>query len=281
MRSKLHLQRCPHGRNDKMVHKGAVEDNTTPVAEEEEVVDEVATTSSRVAVGVMREEVVVEVGEETTVEVNHKETGRTALAEVDTRVTTRMVDIEEDMAAEEEAVATKEANRDRDTKEEATKEASKDRGTQEEEDIRAEVGVTSTKATIRMVDDTRREEEEVDVGVEEEEEEEGKEEDGVEEEGRILTKVGNSSSSFSKVGTSITKPALAREDSLLAEKRRLLRSTASRTTHNSLRVGDRERHRPLNERISITSHHSHGASGVCFTEISLNEQCAFACVWLV
>lgn len=253
MRSKPHLQRCPRGRNGRMVHKGAAEDSTTPVVEEEEVVDEVAMISSRAAVEVMREEVEAEVGEETTVEVKHRETGRTALAEVDTRVITRTVDIEEDTEEEE-----------------ATKEASKGRGTQEE-DIRAEVGVTSTRATIRMEDDTRRGEEGVGVGVEEEEEEEeevGREEDGVEEEGRIITKEGNLSNSFSKVGNSITRPALAREDSLQAENRLLLRSTASKRTHNSLRVGDRERRRPLNEQTGITSHYIHGASGVCFTEIS-------------
>lgn len=62
MRSKPHLQRCPRGRNGRMVHKGAAEDSTTPVVvEEEEVVDEVATISSRVAVEVMREEVEAEV----------------------------------------------------------------------------------------------------------------------------------------------------------------------------------------------------------------------------
>lgn len=249
MRSKPHLQRCPRGRNGRMVHKGAAEDSTTPVVvEEEEVVDEVATISSRVAVEVMREEVEAEVGEETTVEVKRRGTGRTALPVVDIRVITRTVDIEE----------------------EATKEASKDRGTQQE-DIREEVGVTSTRVTIRMEDDTRREEEGVGAGVEEEEEEEeevGREEDGVEEEGRIITKEGNLSNSFSKVGNSITRPALAREDSLQAENRLLMRSTASKRTHNSLRVGDRERRRPLNEQTGITSHYSHGASGVCFTEIS-------------
>lgn len=107
MRSKPHLQRCPRGRNGRMVHKGAAEDSTTLVVEEEEVVDEVATISSRAAVEVMREEVEAEVGEETTVEVKRRGTGRTALPEVDIRVITRTVDIEE----------------------EATKEASKDRGT--------------------------------------------------------------------------------------------------------------------------------------------------------
>lgn len=217
MRSKPHLQRCPRGRNGRMVHKGAAEDSTTPVVEEEEVVDEVATISSRAAVEVMREEVEAEVGEETTVEVKRRVTGRTALAEVDTRVITRMVDIEE-----EEEAATKEASRDR-----ATKQASKDRGTQEE-DIRVEVevGVTSMRATIRTEDDTRRGEEGVGAGVEEEEEEEEEvgrgEEDGVEEEGRIITKEGNLSNFFSKVGNSITRLALAREDSLRAENRLLL-----------------------------------------------------------
>ncbi len=96
----------PTGRNGRMVHKGAAEDSTTLVVEEEEVVDEVATISSRAAVEVMREEVEAEVGEETTVEVKRRGTGRTALPEVDIRVITRTVDIEE----------------------EATKEASKDRG---------------------------------------------------------------------------------------------------------------------------------------------------------
>ncbi len=254
-----------------MVHKGAAEDSTTPVVEEEEVVDEVATISSRAAVEVMREEVEAEVGEETTVEVKRRVTGRTALAEVDTRVITRTVDIEEE---EEEEEATKEASRDR-----ATKEASKDQGTQEEDirvevGVEVEVGVTSMRATIRTEDDTRRGEEGVGAGVEEEEEEEEEEvgrgeEDGVEEEGRIIPKEGNLSNSFSKVGNSITRPALAREDSLRAENRLLLRSTASKRTHNSLRVGDRERRRPLlNEQTGITSHYIHGASGVCLTEIS-------------
>ncbi len=123
-----------------------------------------------------------------------------------------------------------------------------------------------------MEDDTRREEEGVGAGVEEEEEEEeeevGRGEDGVEEEGRIITKEGNLSNSFSKVGNSITRPALAREDSLQAENRLLMGSTGSKRTHNSLRVGDRERRRPLNEQTGITSHYSHGALGVCFTEIS-------------
>uniref|UniRef100_A0A8C1DC60 Family with sequence similarity 98 member A n=1 Tax=Cyprinus carpio carpio TaxID=630221 RepID=A0A8C1DC60_CYPCA len=221
MRLKPHLQRCPLGRNGKMVHKGAVEDSTTLVVvveEEEEVVEEVAMISKE-AVEVMREEeeVPAEVGEETTVEVKRRGTGRIALVEVevDTRAITRTVDIEE----------------------EATKEASKDQATQEE-DIRVEVGVTSTKATIKMEDETRREEEGAGVGVEDEEEEVGREEDGVEEVGKILTKVGNLSSSFSKVGTSITRPALAREDSLLAEKRRLLRSIASKRSYSSLMVGD-------------------------------------------
>jgi len=52
----------------------------------------------------------------------------------------------------------------------------------------------------------------------------------VEEEGRILTKAGSLSSSFSKVGNSIIRLALDREDSLLAEKRQLLLSTASKGT---------------------------------------------------
>lgn len=235
MRSNPHLRRCLRGRNGKMVHKGAAEDSTTPVVEEEEVVDEVVMTSSRAAAVVMTEEVeAAEVGEETTVVIKLRGTGRMALAEVDTRVITRIADIE---AVMEEGVATMEASRGRDTKEEATKEASKDRGTKAEA-TKAEVGVSSTRATIRMEDDPRREVEGVVVGVEGGEEEVGREEDGVEEEGRILTKAGSLSSSFSKVGTSITRPALAREDSLLAEKRRLLRSTASKKTHNTLRVGD-------------------------------------------
>ncbi|ROJ78886.1 Protein FAM98A [Anabarilius grahami] len=244
MRSNPHLRRCLRGRNGKMVHKGAEEDSTTPVVEEEEVVDEVVMISSRAAAVVMTEEVeAAEVREETTVVIKLRGTGRMALAEADTRVITRIADIE---AVMEEGVATMEASRGRDTKEEATKEASKDRGTKEaskdrgtkEEATKAEVGVSSMRATIRMEDDPRREVEGVVVGVEGGEEEVGREEDGVEEEGRILTKVGSLSSSFSKVGTSITRPALAREDSLLAEKRRLLRSTASKKTHNSLRVGD-------------------------------------------
>lgn len=230
MRSNPHLRRCLRGRNGKMVHRGAAEDSTTPVVEEEEVVDEVAMTSSRVAVEVMTEEVVAaEVGEQTTVGVKLRGTGRTALAEVDTRVITRMVDIEAVMEEEEEEaeeLAIMEASRVRDTKEEATKEASKDRDTQEEA-TKAEVRVSSMRATIRTEVDTRREVEGAVVGVEggeeeEEEEEVGREEDGVEEEGRILTKAGSLSSSFSKVGNSITRPALDREDSLLAEKRRLL-----------------------------------------------------------
>lgn len=244
MRSNPHLRRCLHGRNGKMVHRGAAEeDSTTLVVEEEEVVDEVVMTSSRAAAEVMTEEVVAaEEGEETTVGVKLRGTGRTALAEVDTRVITRMVDIEAVM--EEEELASMEASRGRDTKEEATKEASKDRGTQEEA-TKAEVRVSSMRATIRTEVDTRREVEGVVVGVEggeeaaeEEEVEVGREEDGVEEEGRILTKAGSLSSSFSKVGNSITRLALDREDSLLAEKRRLLRSTASKGTHNSVRVGD-------------------------------------------
>lgn len=237
MRSNPHHRRCLRGRNGKTVHKGAAEDSTTPVVEEEEVVDEVVTTSSKAAAVVMTEEVeVVEVGEETTVAIKLRGTGRMALAEADTRVITRIADIE---AVMEEGVATMEASRVRDTKEEATKEASKDRGSKEEA-TKAEVGVSSMRATIRMEDDPRREVEGVVVGVEgvEEEEEVGREEDGVEEEGRILTKAGSLSSSFSKVGTSITRPALAREDSLLAENRLSLRSTASKKTHNSLRVGD-------------------------------------------
>lgn len=225
MRSNPHLQRCLRGRNGKMVHRGAAEDSTTPVVEEEEVVDEVAMTSSRAAVEVMTEEVVAaEVGEQTTVGVKLRGTGRTALAEVDTRVITRMVDIEAVMEEEAEELAIMEASRVRDTKEEATKEASKDRGTQEEA-TKAEVLVSSMRATIRTEVDTKREVEGAVVGVEdgeEEEEEVGREEDGVEEEGRILTKAGSLSSSFSKVGNSITRPALDREDSLLAEKRRLL-----------------------------------------------------------
>lgn len=237
MRSNPPLQRCLHGRNGKTVHKGAVEDSTTPVVEEEEVVDEGAMTSSKAAAEVMTEEVEAEeVLEETTVVIKLRGTGRTVLAEVDTKVITRIVDIG---AVMEEGVVTMEASRGQDTKEEATKEASKDRGTQEEV-TKAVVGVSSTRGTIRMEDDPRREVEEVVVGVEGgvEEEEVGREEDGVEEEGRILTKAGSLSSSFSKVGTSITRPALARDDSLLAEKRRLLRSTASKRTHKSLRVGD-------------------------------------------
>lgn len=249
MKSNPHLQKCPHGRNAKTVHKVAAEEDSITL-EEEEVEGEGVTISSREVVEVTTEEE-VEVGEETTGEAKPRATGRT-----DTKVITRMEDIEEVMEEEEEEEATMEPNKGQDTKEEATKVSNKDQHTQEEEEeeaTRAEVAVTSTRATIRTEDDTRREAEEEVVeeedGEEEVEEEAlGREEAGVEEEGRILTKAGSLSSSFSKVGTSTARQGLAREDSLLAENRLFLQSVASKRTQNSLRAENRERSTQASER---------------------------------
>lgn len=254
MKSNPHLQRCPHGRNAKTVHKVAVEEASITL-EEEEVEDGGVTISSREAEEVTTGEVVeaAEVGEETTGEAKPRATGRT-----DTKVITRTEDIEgvteEEVAVAE--VATMEPNKGQDTKEEATKESNKDLATkveEEEEATRVEVAVTSTRATIRTEDDTRREVEEEVVeeedGEEEVEEEAlGREEAGVEEEGRILTRVGSLSSSSSKVGTSTARQGLARGDSLLAENRLFLQSMASKRTQNSLRAGNQERSTQASER---------------------------------
>lgn len=160
MRLNPHLQRCPHGRNGKMVRKGVAEVSTTLAEAAEEVEDGADTISSRVAGEATREEEEEEeeeVAEETTVGAKYRAAGRMALVEVDIKVITR---IEEVMEEEE---ATMEGNRDRDTKE------------------------------VSKVQDTQ------------------------EEEGRILTKGGSLSSSFSKVDNSITRRALGREDNSPAE----------------------------------------------------------------
>lgn len=62
--------------------------------------------------------------------------------------------------------------------------------------------------------------------------------DGVEEEGRILTRGGSLSSSFSKVDNNITRRASGREDNLLAEIGSGLQLQLQRGHDCSLRAGD-------------------------------------------
>lgn len=207
MRLNLHRQRCPHGRNAKMVRKGVAEVSTTLAEAAEEVEDGADTISSRVAGEATREEEEEEVAEETTVGAKYRAAGRMALVEVDIKVITKIEEVMEEGA-------TMEGSRDRDTKEEeATKEVSKVQDTQEEA-TKVEEGVS------RKEGDTRREAAGVAVVAEEGEDQEevvAREGDGVEEEGRILTKGGSLSSTFSKVDNSITRRALGREDNTPAE----------------------------------------------------------------